>query len=206
MGDLTDFLEVISGIFKLVMVIAIPIVVIILAQFVRRYADRVRMVAGDRERGLLDRAVELGVKAAEQRGLTGVIRNSALKKQEAIRIAQEYLGRFGYQTDADALDDLIEAKVLTLFPPPAVLSLGPIKRAEILDKAVELAVLAAEQSALTGVILNQGSTKKMHALDFTERYLNEHGIEVDLGIIGDMIEAQLLKLFMQARRKVIVSA
>ena len=136
----------------------------------------------------------------------GVIRKGEFKKQEAIRVAQEYLGRFGFQADASALDDLIEAHVLTLFGPSAASSLGPIERANILDKAVELAVLAAEQSGLNGTILNQGATKKMYALDFAERYLKEQGVDADLGIIGDMIESQLLKLFIQARKKVTVSA
>ncbi len=196
------FAEVISALLELALVFAIPFVAIYLAKFVRRYLDEARNRMRERERTLLDRAVEVAVKSAEQQGLAGLIPGGAAKKQVAINIAQQYLAEFGLRVDAVRLADLIEAEVLSQFTKPAVATLGPAQRVAVLDRAVELAVLSAEQSGLTGLIRNEGRVKKEYALKFAERYLKEHGIKAELDVVSDMIEAQLIKLLMDARKRV----
>jgi hypothetical protein len=46
-------------------------------------------------------------------------------------------------------------------------------RSALIDKAVQCAVLAAEQSGLTGAIQNVAAQKKRFALDFAFSYLAE---------------------------------
>jgi len=200
MDNLTFPTEAVSALLELALVVAIPFVVYYLIQFVRRYMDEARGRMRDTERNILDRALEMAVKSVEQQGLTGLIPGGEAKKQAAIKIAQQYLKQFGVQIDVNRVADLIEAEVLEQFSSPTAPTLDPAKRVEVLDRAVELAVLAAEQSGLTGVILNEGKKKKEFAVDFAERYLKEQGIEVELDVVGDMIEAQLIKLLMQARQ------
>lgn len=202
MGDLEFPTEAVSGLLQLFLAVAIPFVVYYVAQFVRRYVAEARSRMGDTERNLLDRAIEMAVKSVEQQGLAGLIPGGAAKKQAAINIAQQYLDQFGLQLDATRIGDMIEAEVLTQFSQPSAPTLGPAQRAEVLDKAVQLAVLAAEQSGLQGFIENEGKKKKEFAVNFAERYLREHGIAVELDVVGDMIEAQLIKLLMDARQKV----
>ena len=206
MNELTFPSEAVSGLLELALAVAVPFVVYYLVQFVRRYLEMARSKIRDADRGLLDRALEIAVKSAEQKGLAGVIPGGEAKKQEAIKITQQYLEQFGVQVDVGRIADMIEAEVLTQFSHPSSPALAPAQRAGILDKAVELSVLAAEQSGLTGVIQNEGSKKKEYAVNFAERYLKEHGLAVELDVVGDMIEAQLIKFLMQARQRIGVGA
>jgi hypothetical protein len=64
----------------------------------------------------------------------------------------------------------------------------------LLLEAVRLAVLAAEQSGLRDELLKAGAEKKRYALAFVEKYLAERGIQVDLGVVADMIEAEVYRL------------
>lgn len=202
MKDLSFPSDAVAALLELALAVAIPFIVYYLAQFVRRYAEEARRRMGETERSLLDRAIEVAVKSVEQKGLAGLISGGEAKKQEAIKIAGQYLEHFGLRLDVGRISDMIEAEVLTQFSHPTAPSLSPGQRAQILDKAVELAVLAAEQSGLTGVIENEGKKKKAYAIQFAERYLREHGFEMELDVVSDMIEAQLIKLLMEARRQV----
>jgi hypothetical protein len=199
MDDLAFPSEAVSGLLELAVAVAIPFLVFYLVQFVRRYLETAQNRMRETDRDLIDRALQIAVKAAEQKGLAGLIPGGEAKKQEAIRIAQGYLGRFGLQIDMGRISDMIEAEVLTQFSQPSSPALAPAQRAQILDKAVELAVLAAEQSGLAGLIQNEGQKKKEFAVRFAERYLKEHGLKVELDVVADMIEAQLIKFLMQAR-------
>jgi hypothetical protein len=71
----------------------------------------------------------------------------------------------------------------------------------LLDKAVETAVLAAEQSGAKKLAVEAGTdlalAKKEYALDLVQKYLTEHGIKVDLGLLDGMIEAQVMRLKLQ---------
>lgn len=65
-------------------------------------------------------AVEFGMKAAEQNGLTGELAKLAISKKEfAIDFAQKFLSAQGVKVDLQLLDGLIESKVQELFPKPS---------------------------------------------------------------------------------------
>ena len=62
----------------------------------------------------LDKAVEVGVAAAEKAGAVGYIEN---KKQYAFQIAQQWMDEHGWdEVNVDLLEAAIEAEVLKQFP------------------------------------------------------------------------------------------
>ncbi len=61
----------------------------------------------------------------------------------------------------------------------------------MIDEAVRVAVLAAEQSKLAEHIDN----KKEYAIDAATRYLEARGFKIDLALISDRIEAAVMELF-----------
>lgn len=61
----------------------------------------------------------------------------------------------------------------------------------ILEQIVSLAVKAAEQSQLGGLITD----KKAYALDFATLWLKERGIKLDLALLDGAIEAAVLDEF-----------
>jgi len=65
-------------------------------------------------RWVLDEAVDIAVRAAEQSNLAGFIED---KKQYAFQIAQQYLDDHGWsEVNVDVLEAAIEAEVLKQFP------------------------------------------------------------------------------------------
>lgn len=64
-----------------------------------------------------------------------------------------------------------------------------------IDSAITIAVAAAEQSGLAGLIAKTAEAKKRYAIDAAERYLASMGISFDLDVIADMIEAEVLRQF-----------
>lgn len=72
------------------------------------------------------------------------------------------------------------------------------KHAELatrLAEAVKIAVTAAEQSGLAGWIANEKEVKKQFAIDYVERYLEQFGLNVDVDLIADTIEAEVKRQF-----------
>jgi len=61
----------------------------------------------------------------------------------------------------------------------------------MLDEAVRVAVLAAEQANLAGFV----EDKKAYAIDVAEKWLAARGFKVDLGILADQIEAAVMEEF-----------
>jgi len=61
----------------------------------------------------------------------------------------------------------------------------------MLDEAVRVAVLAAEQANLAGFV----EDKKSYAIDVAEKWLAARGFKVDLGILADQIEAAVMEEF-----------
>lgn len=61
----------------------------------------------------------------------------------------------------------------------------------ILDAAVRIAVLAAEQLNLSGFVEN----KKAEAIKIAQAYLIAHGIDIDVQVLADMIEAAVMDEF-----------
>ncbi len=105
----------------------------------------------------------------------------------------------GIKLDLDKIASLIEAEVLSQFNNPDTLTDTAQARQALIDKAVEAAVLAAEKSGMSGLIRNIGVEKKAYALQMATQYLRQHGITVDPGLLGGLIEAQLLRLMLAAR-------
>jgi len=72
----------------------------------------------------------------------------------------------------------------------------------LLDKAIETAVLAAEQTGAKDLAVeaaaNLANSKKSYAVDLAARYLAEHGLKVDTALIDGLIEAQIMRLKLQA--------
>ena len=63
------------------------------------------------------------------------------------------------------------------------------------EEAVHIAVRAAEQSGLAGLIERSAEAKKRYACEFAEKYLAQWGIGIDLDVIADMIEAEVKRQF-----------
>ena len=64
-----------------------------------------------------------------------------------------------------------------------------------LTEAVRIAVAAAEQSGLAKLISDTAESKKAFAIDFAERWLARAGIDMDLDLIVDAIEAEVGEQF-----------
>lgn len=61
----------------------------------------------------------------------------------------------------------------------------------MIDEAVRIAVLAAEQAKLANYIDN----KKAYAIDIAQRYLEARGFKIDLALVSDRIEAAVMEQF-----------
>lgn len=60
-----------------------------------------------------------------------------------------------------------------------------------LEQAAEIAVRAAEQSKLAGLIKD----KKTYAITIAEKYLGERGLAIDLDVLDAAIEAEVQRRF-----------
>jgi len=67
-----------------------------------------------------------------------------------------------------------------------------------IPEAARIAVLAAEQSGLAGLILNEAEVKKRYAIEVAEGYLQQYHIDVDLDVISALIEAAVIEQFGEA--------
>jgi NAD-specific glutamate dehydrogenase len=193
--ELTDFLAYFS---EALLVIALPILIAALIQWLRLLTARLRSQLDENQRSIIDHAVTTAVQTAEQVGVWEALKGHE-KLARAAQIAQTFLDEKGIKIDAGRLTSLIETEVLRQFSNPT----APVDTAEerqtLIDSAVEAAVLAAEQSGLKGLIQNVGIEKKAYALHAATEYLNNHGIAVNEDLLGSLIEAQLLKLAIAAR-------
>ena len=78
---------------------------------------------------------------------------------------------------------------------------NPQTRRELIDKAVEIAVLASQQGSvqefaarLTSGLLD---SQKQFAVDYVIKYLKQFGLEIDPEIVEGLVNAQVLRLRMQ---------
>jgi len=151
---------------------------------------------------IIDAGVQIAVRAAEQEGFAGLLKSGAEKKNFAIKAVQNYLNRAGMAIDVNEIATLIEAEVNKQFSSHAPPVDTPEARSALLDKAVETAVLAAEQSGTKQLAVEAGTNlaiaKKDYAMDLVQKYLNEHGLKVDLSLLDGMIEAQVMRLKLQS--------
>jgi hypothetical protein len=190
--ELSSFLSILaSG----VLLLALPIVIAVLFQWLRQKNAEFRSHLTAQQQQFIDAGVGVAVRAAEQMGLSQQIAGGGQgKKAFALKTAQDYLNRLGVQIDVNELATLVEAEVRKQFSNAAPVVDNAAMRSALLDKAVETAVLAADQSGLTAVIQNVGVQKKRYAMDMAGRYLAEHGLKVDPMVLDGLIEAQIRRL------------
>ena len=189
--NLNDFLSLLA---QGLLVIAIPVVVAFLFQWLRHKEGELRAHLTAQQQQFIDTAISIAVRAAEQAGLSNQLAGGGqAKKAYAIKAAQDYLNRLGIKLDVNMLATLLEAEVNKQFSNAAPVVDDAAARSALLDKAVQTAVLAAQQSGLTGVIQNVAEQKKRYAMDFAFKYLAEHGLRVDPAVVNGLIEAQVLQ-------------
>lgn len=63
------------------------------------------------------------------------------------------------------------------------------------EKAVRIAMKAAEQSALIGEIEKLGTAKKEYAIAFAQDWLAKQGVKVDVATLAKLVEANVQDLF-----------
>jgi Bacteriophage holin of superfamily 6 (Holin_LLH) len=187
--DLNSFLSLLA---QGLLIIAIPVVVAFLVQWLRQKGAEVRAHLTAQQQQFIDTGINFAVRAAEQAGLSNQVTGGGqAKKAYAVKAAQDYLDRLGIKLDVNMLTTLLEAEVNKQFSNAAPVVDDAATRSALLDKAVHTAVLAAEQSGLTGAIQNVAAQKKRYALDFAFKYLAEHGLRVDPTVVNGLIEAQV---------------
>lgn len=62
---------------------------------------------------------------------------------------------------------------------------------DLLEEAAKIAVTAAEQAGAASLI----NDKKAYAMDIAERWLEQHGIHLDIELIGAAVEAAVYRQF-----------
>ncbi len=199
MNEFSSFLSMLAS---ALLVIAIPILVAAAFQWARHKAAEIKQNLSKEQLSMIENGVKLAVKAAEQAGFSGLLKGGSEKKQYAIDAVQRYMDRAGVAIDVDEIATLIEAEVNAQFSNYAPPVDTPETRSALIDKAVEAAVLAAEQSgakrAAVDIAAGVAMSKKDFAVDLAERYLLEHGLKVDTTLIDGMIESQIMKLKLKA--------
>ena len=197
--ELSSFLNILA---PALLALAIPILIAFLFQWFRQKSAEFRSRLTAQQQQFIDAGVGIAVRAAEQMGLSQQLAGGGQgKKAFALKTAQDYLNRLGVQIDVNELATLVEAEVRQQFSNAAPVVDNAATRSALLDKAVETAVLAAEQSGLTAVIQNVGAQKKRYAIDMAGRYLAEHGLKVDPVALDGLIEAQIRRIREAAPKK-----
>ena len=198
-NTLTNFLATLA---QALLIIAIPIVVAGAFMWVRQKAAEIKANLTKEQLAMIDKGVKMAVSAAEQAGFSGFLETGREKKQYAIDAVQRYLDRAGVPIDVDEIATLIESEVNSQFSNYAPPVDTPEARSALLDKAVEAAVLAAEQSGAKKLAIETAAgvalSKKDYAVSIATKYLTEHGLKVDPALVDGMIEGQIMKLKLKA--------
>lgn len=199
MEVLTDFLATLAvGL----LVLAIPILVAAAFQWVRQRSAEIRQNMDKDRLELIEKGVRMAVKAAEQVGLAGKLKTGREKLDFAVDAVQRYLDRANIPIEVEEIVTLIEAEVNAQFSNYAPPIDTPETRSALIDKAIETAVLAAEQTGAKKFAIEVAEkvalSKKDYAVDLAQKYLTEHGIKVDAELIDGLIEGQIMKFKMQA--------
>lgn len=197
MGDeLTNFLEIFA--YSLI-IITMPILIAAAAMSIRSNVAKVRERVGEERWEQIDATVRAGVRFAEQSGILQSLFGPD-KKQLAVEYVERKLREAGIDNvDVDQIATLIENEVRHQFQNPTSVQDTIEARQQLINKAIEAAILSAEQSGLSGVIENVGQAKKEHAVRFVQDYLKQFGITLPEQVVTGLIEAQLLKMLMAAR-------
>ena len=188
---LITFLNLIA---QALLILAVPILIAALFQWLRQRSAEFKSRLSAQQQQFIESAVGMAVRAAEQSGSTSqLVGGAQAKKAFAIKAAQDYLNRLGIEVDVSGLATLIESEVHKQFAGSAPVVDNAATRSALLDKAVQGAVLAAEQSGLSSLIQNAAAQKKRFALDFAFKYLDEHGLRVDPNVVDGLIEAEIMR-------------
>lgn len=198
-----DFLALLA---QGLLIICLPILIVSAAYWIKSRADEIKSRLGKDRLAMLESAAGLAVRAAEQAGLNQVLVGGAAKRERAIQVTQNYLNSIGVHIDASAVANAVESEVLRQFNSGQPPTDSSADRAALVDKAVEAAVLAAEQSglkAVAGGAAVQGAAslaeqKKQYALSLAQKYLVSHGIKIDMAVVDGLLEAQIMRFKMQA--------
>jgi hypothetical protein len=172
------------------LVVALPIVIAAAIQHLRVMTNRLKANMSQERQDTIDWAVRAGVQFAERVGLLEKLASSE-KRKRAIEVAQKFLAERGVKIDLDSLITLIEAEVQKQFHNPTPPIDAAQARQALIDSAVQSAVLAAEQSGLSGLIQNVATDKKAFALQMAAEYLKRHSMTVDEQLLGGLVESQL---------------
>ena len=172
------------------LVIALPILIAAGVQAIRVQARRL----GQERIDTILAAVRMAVAVAERAGLVDKLTGPE-KRAEALRIADSFLQKRGIRLDLEELVNLIEAEVMLQFRNPQPPEDTVENRQALIQKAIETAVLAAEQA---GLIENIGQRKKAHAMSVVAQYLDDAGVSIPAELASNLIEAQLLRFKLAA--------
>lgn len=175
------------------LVIALPILIAAGVQAVRVQSRRL----GQERLDTILTGVRMAVAVAERAGLVDKLTGPE-KRAEALRLADAFLRKRGIRLDLEELVNLVEAEVILQFRNPQPPQDTPENRQALIDKAIEAAVLAAEQAGLAGLIENIGRRKKAHAMTIVAQYLDQAGVEIPAELASSLIEAQLLRFKLAA--------
>ena len=195
----SDFLSMLA---QALLVIALPILIAALAFWLKQKADEIKSKLTKEQLTALESIGSIAVRAAEQAGITKQIVGGSAKKEYALQVAQNYLNSLCVKVDVTAVANVIESEVLKQFNSAAPPADTPQARAALIDKAVESAVLAAEQSGLKVAAANLGASvaeqKKQYALGLAKKYLEDQGVRVDMTVVDGLLEAQIMRFKIKA--------
>ena len=200
---ISDFLFLLA---QALLVVALPVLIAAAAFWLKQKGDEIKSKLSKDQLAALESIGSIAVRAAEQAGLTKQIAGGAAKKENALEVAQNYLKSIGVKIDLSAVTNVIEAEVLKQFNNAAPPADTPQARAALIDKAVESAVLAAEQSGLKVAAANLGASvaeqKKQYALGLAKKYLEDQCVRVDMTVIDGLLEAQIMRFKIKAAETV----
>jgi len=190
-----DFLALVA---EGLLIIALPIVIAAAVQHFRVMTKQLRAKVGEENWDAIQRAIAMAVTVAQQTGLAdGLI--GPEQRQKAVKFAQDYLDQRGVHVDVNRIATLIENELTKQVQNPSLPADSPLARQVLLQSAIESAVLAAEQSGITGQILNTAVDKKNYAMQMARQYLHVHGLQVNDSLVSGLIEAQLLRMYLASQ-------
>jgi hypothetical protein len=193
--ELNDFLSMLS---QALLIIALPIIIAAAIQTFRVQTQKLKDNIGEDRFNALKNIVQTAVQVAEQTGILDKLTGPE-KRAQAVDFVQSWLRDHNVNIDVDQIASLVEAEVLNQFQNPTAPVDTAQGRQELIDKAVESAVLAAEQSGLKGIIQNASAEKKAYAMNMAKEYMSQHGITIPDTLVDGMIEATLLRYTLAAR-------
>jgi len=198
-STLTNFLPQLA---QAMLIIAIPILVAADFTWMKQKAVEIKQNLSKEQLAMIEKGVNIAVRAAEQAGFSGLLKSGSEKKQYAIDAVQIYLDRAGVPIDIEEISTLIESEVNSQFSNYAPPVDTPEARSALIDKAIEAAVLAAEQSGAKKLAIETAAgvamSKKEYAMEIAKKYLHEHSLKVDPSLVDGMIEAQIMKFKLKA--------